>query len=114
KMMHPSAVTTVTVNGKGTTPAIVNKALAFLFIYGFVIIAGGIILSLLGMPLSNAIISSLMAISNSGLDTNTFGLITNYAEISDLSKWILSLIMLIGRLEIFTILLLFLPSFWKN
>lgn len=114
KMMHPSSVTTVTINGKGTTPIVVNKSLAFLFIYGFVIVAGGIALSLLGMPLSNALISSLMAISNSWLDTNTFGLITNYAEISDLSKWILSMIMLIGRLEIFTILLLFLPSFWKK
>lgn len=114
KMMHPSAVTTVTINEKGTTPAIVNRTLAFLFMYGFIIVAGGVILSLLGMPLSSSLFISLSAISNSGLDTDFLGVTTNFAQISDLSKWILSLIMLIGRLEIFTILLLFIPSFWKK
>ncbi len=114
KMMHPSAVTTVTINGKGTNQTIVNKTLAFLFLYGIVIIVGGLILSLLGMPLSQAIFATLAAISNMGLETDIAGSSTHIAEINDLSKWILSFIMLIGRLELFTILLLLNPSFWKK
>lgn len=114
KMMHPSAVTTVTINGKGTPQAIVNKTLAFLFLYGLVIIVGGLAMSMLGMPLSTAVFAALSAISNTGLETDITGASTNIAQISDMSKWILSFIMLIGRLELFTILLLFNPSFWKK
>lgn len=114
KMMHPNAVTTVTINGRGTPQPIVNKTLAFLFLYGLVIIVGGLALSLLGMPLSTAVFAALSAISNTGLETDITGASTNIAQISDLSKWILSFIMLVGRLELFTILLLLNPSFWKK
>lgn len=114
RMMHPSAVTTVTINGKGTTPAVVNKTLAFLFLYAFIILTGGLILSLLGMPLSQAVFTTLESISNMGLGIDITGTSTSVSDISDLSKWILSFVMLTGRLELFTILLLLTPSFWKK
>lgn len=114
KMMHPSTVTTVTINGKGTSSAVVQKTLAFLFLYGMVICVGGLILSLIGLPLSDAFFCALSAISNTGLGTEITGLSENYAMIPDAAKWLLSLIMLIGRLEIFTILLLFTPTFWRK
>lgn len=114
KMMHPSTVTTVTINGKGTSNAVVQKTLAFLFLYAFVICSGGLIISLMGLPLSDAFFCSLSAISNTGLGTEVTGFSENYALIPDAAKWLLSLIMLIGRLEIFTILLLFTPTFWRK
>lgn len=114
KMMHPSTVTTVTINGKGTSSAVVHKTLAFLFLYVMVICAGGLILSLIGMPLSDSFFCALSAISNTGLGTDVTGMTENYAMIPDAAKWLLSLIMLIGRLEIFTILLLFTPTFWRK
>lgn len=114
KMMHPSAVTTVTINGKGTTQTVVCKTLAFLFLYAFVILVCGLILSLLGMPLSQVAFTTLESISNIGLGIDIGGVSTNIAGISDLSKWILSFVMLTGRLELFTILLLLTPSFWKK
>ncbi|MDE6255806.1 MAG: TrkH family potassium uptake protein [Muribaculaceae bacterium] len=114
KMMHPSTVTTVTINQKGTTPAIVNKTLAFLFIYAIVIIVGGMVLCLLGMPLRDGFFCALSAVSNTGLGTATTGISGNFSLVSDVAKWILSFIMLVGRLELFTILLIFTPNFWKK
>ena len=114
KLMHPGAITTVCINGKGTSYLTVQKTLAFLFIYVIVIMAGGMLLVLLGLPLKDSFFCALSAISNTGLGTNITGVDGNYAHVPDTVKWILSLIMLIGRLELFTILLLFMPSFWRK
>ena len=114
KMMHPGAVTTVCLNGKGTQPAVVHKALAFLFMYIIIIVSGGVVLSMMGLDLSDGFFCSLQAISNTGLGSEATGVNGDYSLIPDAAKWVLSFIMLVGRLEIFTILLVFLPSFWKR
>ncbi|MDE7464900.1 MAG: TrkH family potassium uptake protein [Muribaculaceae bacterium] len=114
KMMHPNAITTVRINGKGTSPEIVSKTLAFLLLYIIIIIVGGMILCLLGLPLKDGFFCALSAISNTGLGTDTTGISGNFGLIPDPAKWLLSFIMLIGRLELFTILLIFTPAFWKN
>lgn len=108
RIMHPHSVRAVRIDGKGIQQNLVLKALAFLFLYFLIIIAGGCFLLLLGFDLQQAFYCTISAISN-----NT-GVGTNYALIPSLGKWALSLIMLIGRLEIFTILLLFIPSFWRK
>lgn len=114
RMMHPGAVTTVSFNGKGTQVAVVNKALAFLFMYIIVIVAGGIALSLMGVELSEGFFCALMAISNSGLESGATDIVINYSTLPELGKWILAFIMLVGRLEIFTVLLVFTPPSGKN
>lgn len=114
KMMHPNSVTTVCINGKGTPNSIVMKTLAFLFLYIIVIMAGGTILVLTGMPLKDSFFVCLSAISNTGLGTDMTGVEGNYALVPVVAKWTLAFIMLIGRLELYTILLLFTPSFWKK
>ncbi len=114
RMMHPNAVTTVCINGKGTSYIIVQKVLAFLFLYIFVIIAGGVVLVLFGMTLRDSLFCSLSAISNTGLGTDATGVAGNYALVPDGAKWTLSFIMLVGRLELYTILLLFTRAFWKK
>ncbi|MDE7381921.1 MAG: TrkH family potassium uptake protein [Muribaculaceae bacterium] len=114
RLMHPNSIRTVCINGKGTQPAIVMKTLAFLFLYIIIIITGGIALALLGLPLRDSIFCSLSAISNTGLGTDITGISGNYSLVPDLAKWLLSFLMLIGRLELFTILVIFTPSFWKK
>lgn len=114
KMMHPNAVTTVSLNGKGTQTFIVNKTLAFLFLYLIVILVGGVVLSMMGLSLSEGFFCALQAISNTGLGSSSTGLNGDYSLVSDGAKWVLSFIMLVGRLELFTILLVFTPSFWKK
>ena len=114
KMMHPNAVTTVSMNGKGTATAIVLKTLAFLILYILVILFGGMALCLMGLEVRDGFFCALSAISNTGLGTSSTGLAGNYAAVPDGAKWLLSFIMLVGRLEIFTVLLVFTPAFWKR
>lgn len=114
KMMHPNSVTTVTVNGKGTPNAIVMKTLAFLFLYVIVILICGTLLVLNGLPLKDSFFVSLSAVSNTGLGTDITGISGNFALVPGVGKWILSFAMLTGRLELYTILLLFTPSFWRK
>lgn len=114
KMMHPNAVTTVCINGKGTSYVLVQKVLAFLFIYVIVVIAGGVLLILLDMPLVSSFFCALSAVSNTGLGTEITGISGNYSLVPEGAKWVLSFCMLVGRLELYTILLLFSPSFWRK
>ena len=114
RMMHPNAIKTVVVNGKGTPPAILMKTLAFLFMYIILIIAGAIALMVCGLPLRDGFFCALSAVSNTGLGTDMTGIEGNYSLVSDMAKWILSFLMLTGRLELYTVLLIFTPAFWKK
>lgn len=114
KLMHPNAVMTVTLNGKGTPPTVLMKTLAFLFLYIAVIVVGGILLVIIGLPLKDSFFISLSSVSNTGLGTDITGLNGNFALIPDVAKWLVSFLMLVGRLELFTILILFFPSFWRK
>ena len=112
--MHPSAVTTVCINGKGTSYLTVQKTLAFLFIYVMVVAGGGVGLVLMGLPLKDSFFCALSAVSNTGLGTDITGIQGNYAYVPDAAKWLLAFIMLVGRLELFTVLVIFTRSFWKK
>ena len=79
-----------------------------------VILVGGTILVIMGLPLKDSFFVCLSAISNTGLGTDITGIGGNFALIPNGAKWLLSFIMLVGRLELFTILLLFVPSFWRK
>ncbi len=114
RMMHPNAIRTVVINGKGTPQPILMKTLAFLFMYIIVIAAGAVGLMLCNLPLKDAIFCALSAVSNTGLGTDMTGIEGNYSQVSALAKWILSFLMLTGRLELYTVLLIFTPGFWKK
>lgn len=114
KLMHPNAITTVTLNGKGTPTPILMKTLAFLCLYIGVIIIGGTVLVLFELPLKDSFFISLSAVSNTGLGTDISGINGNFGLLPNVAKWFISFLMLVGRLELFTILILFFPSFWRK
>lgn len=114
KLMHPNAVTTVQMNGKGTSYMLVQKSLAFLFMYIIAIMGGGTILSILGLSLHDAFFYALSSISNAGLGTEVSVVTQHYSAIAVPAKWIMALLMLVGRLELYTVLLLFTPFFWRK
>lgn len=114
RTMHPNAIKTVVINGKGTPQPIVMKTLAFLFMYIIVILLGAIALLLCGLPLKHGLFCALSAVSNTGLGTDVTGIEGTYSQVSDMAKWILSFLMLTGRLELYTVLLLFTRGFWKK
>ncbi len=96
------------------SPEIINKVMAFLCLYVLVIVAGGIMLSVTGVPLIDSFFSSFSCVSNTGLGAGVTGYGGSYDLISPVGKWILSLLMLTGRLEIFTVLVLLTPGFWHR
>lgn len=114
RSLHPSAILSVRINDKVVPPDIVNKVIAFLCLYVMIIMVGGIVLTAFDIPLVDSFFSSFSCISNTGLGSGVTGYGESYEAIPDIGKWVLSLLMLIGRLELFTVLLLFTPGFWRK
>ncbi len=114
RAIHPNAILPVRVNGHAISHEIVSKVLAFVLIYFLVIVVGAIILTSLGLTIEEAFSSALACISNVGPGLGETGPAGSYANIHDVGKWVLAIIMMIGRLELFTILILFTPYFWKR
>jgi trk system potassium uptake protein TrkH len=114
KQIHPNAVRVVRMSDHVVSVDNVYRCLAFAFIYIGLIIAGCLLLTFDGATLDSAIGSSLAAISNVGPGLGEYGPAGNYASLPDMSKWTLSFLMLAGRLELFTVIILLLPDFWKK
>jgi trk system potassium uptake protein TrkH len=115
RSVHPNAIRSVRINGNIMVPEIVDKVIAFLCIYVMVIVAGGIMLTAMGLPFMDAFFSSFSCVSNTGLGAGVTGYSgSGYEIIPPMGKWVLALLMLIGRLEIFTVLILFTRAFWKK
>ncbi len=114
RCIHPNSIMSVRVNGKVISSDLVNKVIAFLCIYVILIMAGGIVLTAFGIPLVDSFFSSFSAISNTGLGTGITGYGGSYELIPDPGKWVLAALMVIGRLEIFTVLILFSRGFWTK
>lgn len=114
RCIHPNSVMSVRINGKRMSTELVNKVIAFLCIYTLLILFGGIMLTALNLPLVDSFFSSFSAISNTGLGAGITGYGGSYDLVPDTGKWLLSFLMLVGRLELFTVLILFTPGFWRK
>lgn len=114
RLMHPNAVLTVRINGRGTSSQTVHKAIMFLILYITVIVTAGTALICMGVPMEEAYFSVLESISNTGLGVDLNGLPASYFFYPVAAKWTLCFVMLTGRLELYTILLLFTTMFWKK
>lgn len=114
RSLNPNAICSVRVNGKVLSAELVSKVIAFLCIYVLLIVVGGIILTAIGIPLVDAFFSAFSCIGNTGLGAGVTGYGGSYDIIPDMGKWVLSLLMLMGRLELFTVILLFTRTFWRK
>ena len=112
RQIHPNAIIPVRVNQQVISYEIVSKILAFLFIYAFLAIVSSLVLSAMGLTLEEAFGCSISCISNIGPALG--GMIFSFEAIPTVGKWLLTFDMLVGRLEIFTVLILFTSYFWKK
>ena len=112
--LHPRAVIGVRISGRIVPDERVHRALAFVFLYFILVVIAMLCYSLLGADVDTALGSSISMLSNVGPATGATGPASNFANVPAAGKWLMSAYMLIGRLEIFTILFLFMPSFWKE
>ena len=114
RLIHPKAVLPVRQNNKAVSPEIITKITAFVLLYLVIFLLGSILLAITGLELSSAMGAVAACLGNIGPGLGSTGPASNYASVSEFGKWTLSFIMLLGRLELFTVLILFSPSFWKK
>ena len=114
KQTHPNAVIPVRLDKRALSGDTVHRILAFAFAYIALVLFGCLILMLDGVPFDEAIGATISAIGNVGPGLGSLGPVGNYSAVPDLSKWVLSFLMMTGRLEIFTVLTILLPNFWKQ
>ena len=115
KLIYPNSVIITKYNNQKITDNYINSVIVFIFSFLFIFLIITMLLSISGLDFLTAISGAASAISNVGPGLGeTIGPTGNYKAIPDLSKWILSIGMLLGRLELFAVLVLFFPSFWKN
>jgi trk system potassium uptake protein TrkH len=114
RLIHPQAIIPVRMNGKVVSQDIIFKVMAFFLIYILVFLFGSTVMALFGLDGPTAIGASAATIGNIGPGIGMVGPVDNYAFIPDGGKWFLSFLMLLGRLELFTVLILFSPAFWKK
>ena len=111
---HPNAVLPVRVNNQVISPSLRSTILAFLFLYAFIIIVSTLTLMGLGMEMIESLGCSISSLGNMGPSLGKYGPDNSWSTIPTAAKWVLSFLMLMGRLEIFTVLLLFTGNFWKK
>jgi trk system potassium uptake protein TrkH len=114
RRLHPSAIIPVQLNGDGVAPKIIYNLLAFVFFYLFVFVSGSIALTFIGLDFKDAISASITAVSNVGPGIGSINPGASFAHLPNAAKWVLSFLMILGRLELFTIAILFTPYFWRR
>ncbi len=114
RLIHPHAIIPVRINGKPVSQDITSNILAFFLIYILVFSLGSVFMSFIGLEFESAVGSVAATLGNIGPAIGSVGPAKNYADIPVVGKWFLSFLMLLGRLELFTILILLSPAFWKR
>ena len=114
RLLHPSAVIPIRVGHTVIPREIVTNVLGFLALLIGLFITGVILMSVLGLDLESSFGAVAATLGNIGPGLGSVGPTDNYAHIPILGKWVLTFFMLAGRLEIYTVLILFAPSFWKK
>ena len=114
RAFHPRAVEQVKIDGKTVSPEIVTNVLQFFFIFIGVVVLSTLIMTAFGLDLVSAFTTSVAMIGNNGYGLGQIGPVNNYSFLPAASKYYLCFIMLLGRLELYTLLALFMPSFWRK
>lgn len=114
RLIHPSAVIPVRLNDRAVTQNITYNVLAFIIIYIMIFVFSSFFMALFGEDILTAVGAVATCLGNVGPGIGNVGPVDNFSLVSSPGKWFLSFLMLVGRLEIFTVLILFSPFFWRN
>ena len=113
-LLHPRAVRTVKVNNRSIPDRMALTVMSFIFIYFMTVIVFSFLLMAAGLDFLSAFTAVIACITNAGPGLGAVGPSHNYAALSDVQKWLCTAVMLLGRLEIFTVLILLTPAYWKK
>ena len=114
QIAHPRSVEVVKLDGKVAEESTVHSVLVFVGCYGLILLGAALVVSLDNMPFDVSFSAALTCLSNVGPGLSAIGPTGNFSGFSDLSKLVLSLCMIVGRLEIFPILVMFSARTWRR
>lgn len=113
-LLHPNAVRNVKVNGRTIPERTALTVMAFIFVYFMTIVLFTFMMMASGLDFISAFSAVIACITNAGPGLGVVGPAHNYSSLADVQKWMCTAVMLLGRLEIFTVLILFTPPYWKK
>ena len=113
-LLHPNAVRTVKLNRRSISDRTAMAVMAFIFVYFMTVVIFTLGLLASGMDFITALSATVACITNAGPGLGAVGPADNYGALSGLQKWMCAAVMLLGRLEIFTVFILFTPDYWKK
>ena len=114
RIVHPRAVVPVTFGGAVVSPQVLSSVMAFMLIYGFVLTSVGMLLLFSGLDVVTAFTAAVACINNTGPGLGQVGPSGNYQGLTDFQTWVCTIAMLLGRLELLSVMVLFTPSFWRR
>ena len=114
RLLHPSAVNPLKIGGQVIPNNVVFSVLGFIFLYFMSVVVLTFVLLISGLDFVSAFSAVIACINNAGPGLGAVGPASNYQGLTDFQTWVCTLSMLIGRLEIFTVLILFTPHFWRR
>jgi trk system potassium uptake protein len=114
KALHPNGIIPVRYDGKAVNQSIVFNIISFFIIYMLIFIISSVALTLFGLDFQSALGAAASSLGNIGPAIGAVSPVDNFAHLTDAAKWFCSFLMLIGRLELFTVLILFTPFFWRK
>jgi len=114
RMIHPNAVIPVRMNNRVVPPEILSNVFAVICFYLLATVIGIIVISAMGYDLSSSLGAVATSLGNVGPGIGVFGPTASFNHVPVFGKWFLSFLMLIGRLELITVLILLTPGFWRK
>ncbi len=114
QLIHPRSVKQVKVSGRVVPGGVISGVWAFFVLWLLLFTLGAFVVAATGVDVVTSFAASLACIGNIGPGIGEVGPAENYAVLPDIAKWALTLLMVLGRLEIYTVLILFVPEFWRK
>jgi len=114
RLLHPNAIIPVKYNGISVNPVILSNILSFLVFYILVFIIGTIIISATGYDIESSMGAVAATLGNIGPGIGAVGPMGHFSHFSVFAKWFLSFMMLVGRLELFTVFIILSPTYWRD
>ena len=114
RLIHPRAVIPVRVGKQALEREVVANIVGFFILFVLIFVIGVYIMTTMGLDMPTSFGAVAASLSNIGPGLGNVGPTDNYSQIPTTGKWVLSLLMLMGRLELYTVLVLFSPSYWKK
>ena len=114
RMLHPSAIVPVKVAGQRVAGTVIVGVLAYFFVWTATLVVATLLLAITGLDLVTAFSAAAASLSNIGPGLHDVGPASNFSGLNDFQTWLCTIVMLLGRLELLTVLVIFTPAFWRK